>query len=138
MINSNLVEATERKGKKDRFRLTLSGDTDTILAVADRPVRSGRYISNKEFVDLWSSDLPNGFSVDPPNAVIDYRDSKGNRQNVTVEILNARLTSNNLIELKVETICGIGKINRLMRDVVIWVDFCLFCTSGIGPSTPDL
>jgi hypothetical protein len=40
----------------------------------------------------------------------------------------------NLIELKVETICGIGKINRLMRDVVIWVDYNI----GLGLVVEDL
>jgi len=51
--------------------VTLHGLTDSTVYFADRPRREVGHIPSHLFVELWDSD-ENGFSVDPPNAVLSF------------------------------------------------------------------
>lgn len=56
--------------------LTLHGLTDSTVYFADRPRREVGHIPSRRFVELWEGD-ENGFSVDPPNAVLSFLDDNG-------------------------------------------------------------
>jgi hypothetical protein len=56
--------------------VTLHGLTDSTVYFADRPRREVGHIPSRRFVELWESD-ENGFSVDPPNAVLSFLEDDG-------------------------------------------------------------
>jgi hypothetical protein len=70
----------------DEGTVTLHGLTDSTVYFADRPRREVGHIPSHRFVELWESD-ENGFSIDPPNAVLSFLEEDGPTPEDTVVVL---------------------------------------------------
>ena len=60
----------------DETTVTLHGLTDSTVYFADRPRREVGHLPSRRFVELWEGN-GNGFSVDPPNAVLSFLEEDG-------------------------------------------------------------
>ena len=69
--------------------LTLSGISPTTLYFSDRPERIVGHMTNEQFMDLWSPDLPDSDSSasDPPNAVLSFVENGHDRPDDCVMVL---------------------------------------------------
>jgi len=73
-IDALFVQSASSSSSDERT-VTLHGLTDSTVYFADRPRREVGHIPSHRFVELWEGE--NGFSVDPPNAVLSFLEEDG-------------------------------------------------------------
>src|SRR6266536_2372696 len=74
-IDALFVQSASSSSSDERT-VTLHGLADSTVYFADRPRREVGHIPSHRFIELWEGD-ENGFSVDPPNAVLSFLDEDG-------------------------------------------------------------
>lgn len=73
----------------DRATSRLTVPTAQVVAFSDRPYRDTRILRPEEFARLWQVATDDSFAVDPPNAVLTYResdDASGAQKTVVLEL----------------------------------------------------
>lgn len=73
----------------DRATSRLTVPASQVVAFSDRPYRDTRILRPEEFARLWQVATDDSFAVDPPNAVLTYResdDASGAQKTVVLEL----------------------------------------------------
>ena len=91
--------------------LTLHGLGPSTLYFSDRPQRVVGHMTNDEFIGLWSIDNDgaehgNGFASDPPNAVLSFVDTGGDRPSDCVVVLTEPHADGDSVRYGIEVLEG--------------------------------
>lgn len=72
------VQTAENAQIKNRTTIIIPVEKD-IFGFSDRPNRKHGWLKGEQFASLWSSNEPNSFKKDPPNAVLTFTAGNNNK-----------------------------------------------------------
>ena len=121
--------ATAERKRGKRWKITLTGIDPMTQWFTDRPERDAGRQATQSFVDEWDA---YGFTVDPPNAVIQHEDADA----VAVELKNPRYNAENATLTYTAIIDpGSGKrLARKMTSVSLFIDDAGLVTTQLNLS----
>lgn len=102
----SMIVLTARGAKLTGQTLTLEGISPSAIVFADRPIRSAGHALTKHLLEEWSSNAPDSFAKNPPNATVSVLNKgKGEVVDAVMVLKSPKLDGDKLV-FNVEVIEG--------------------------------
>jgi len=94
----SLIVLNAKSAKLAGRTLTLEGVSPSAVVFADRPVRAAGHVRVQHLLEEWSSNAPDSFAKEPPNATVSALDTtKGSVADIVVVLKAPKLDGDRLV-----------------------------------------